>query len=63
MKNGFNSIPDLVLSIGYENGSLQDIGQKQNYGAGKSVASILLGMISLKENKQLKQIRGKFVIV
>ncbi|MGE6632044.1 DUF4885 family protein [Bacillus sp. NPDC077027] len=25
-KNGFDSIPDLVLSIGYENGSLQDIG-------------------------------------
>ncbi|MFJ7951626.1 DUF4885 family protein [Lysinibacillus sp. NPDC096418] len=35
-KNGFNSIPDLVLSIGYENGSLQDIGQKQNYGTGKT---------------------------
>ncbi|MCC9089987.1 DUF4885 family protein [Bacillus pumilus] len=25
-KNGFDSIPDLVLSIGYENGSLYDIG-------------------------------------
>ncbi|MBK3495896.1 DUF4885 family protein [Viridibacillus sp. YIM B01967] len=35
-KNGFNSIPDLVLSIGYENGSLQDIGQKENYGTGKN---------------------------
>ncbi|MGO4076423.1 DUF4885 family protein, partial [Staphylococcus aureus] len=23
-KNGFDSIPDLVLSIGYQNGSLQD---------------------------------------
>ena len=31
-KNGFDSIPDLVLSIGYRNGSLQDIGQKENYG-------------------------------
>lgn len=35
-KNGFNSIPDLVLSIGYENGSLQDIGQKESYGTGKT---------------------------
>ncbi|MCY7481166.1 DUF4885 family protein [Bacillus safensis] len=31
-KNGFDSIPDLVLSIGYQNGSLYDIGQKVNYG-------------------------------
>ncbi|PRR90097.1 MULTISPECIES: DUF4885 family protein [unclassified Bacillus (in: firmicutes)] len=29
-KNGFDSIPDLVLSIGYQNGSLYDIGQKEN---------------------------------
>ncbi|GLF89525.1 hypothetical protein Saga11_07840 [Bacillus safensis] len=34
-KNGFDSIPDLVLSIGYENGSLYDIGQKVNYGVSK----------------------------
>ncbi|HZK84500.1 MAG TPA: DUF4885 family protein [Desulfosporosinus sp.] len=34
-KNGFDSIPDLFLSIGYGNGSLQDIGQKENYGTGK----------------------------
>lgn len=36
-KNGFNSIPDLVLSIGYQNGSLQDIGQKENYGMKKTI--------------------------
>ncbi|MFJ5671845.1 DUF4885 family protein [Bacillus safensis] len=36
-KNGFNSIPDLVLSIGYQNGSLQDIGQKVNYGVKKTI--------------------------
>ncbi len=35
-KNGFDSIPDLVLSIGYQNGSLQDIGQKVNYGVKKA---------------------------
>jgi len=35
-KNGFDSIPDLFLSIGYENGSLQDIGQKESYGTGKT---------------------------
>lgn len=35
-KNGFDSVPDLVLSIGYEDGSLQDIGQKENYGTGKT---------------------------
>ncbi|KML09679.1 cation efflux system [Bacillus safensis] len=36
-KNGFDSIPDLVLSIGYQNGSLQDIGQKENYGVKKTI--------------------------
>ncbi len=35
-KNGFDSIPDLFLAIGYENGSLQDIGQKESYGTGKT---------------------------
>ncbi|RFU63593.1 DUF4885 domain-containing protein [Bacillus sp. V59.32b] len=35
-KNGFDSIPDLFLSIGYENSSLQDIGQKESYGIGKT---------------------------
>ncbi|WP_111292020.1 DUF4885 family protein [Bacillus safensis] len=36
-KNGFDSVPDLVLSIGYQNGSLQDIGQKENYGVKKTI--------------------------
>ncbi|MEM5030570.1 DUF4885 family protein [Priestia sp. WB3] len=36
-KNGFDSIPDLVLSIGYQNGSLQDIGQKENYGIKRTI--------------------------
>lgn len=36
-KNGFDSIPDLVLSIGYQNGSLYDIGQKENYGVKKLI--------------------------
>lgn len=36
-KNGYDSIPDLVLSIGYQNGSLQDIGQKVNYGVKKTI--------------------------
>ncbi|WLF31592.1 DUF4885 family protein [Bacillus altitudinis] len=36
-KNGYDSIPDLVLSIGYENGSLYDIGQKVNYGVKKTI--------------------------
>ncbi|MEK3941271.1 DUF4885 family protein [Bacillus sp. FSL R5-0431] len=36
-KNGIDSIPDLVLSIGYQNGSLQDIGQKENYGVKKTI--------------------------
>ncbi|WP_342499869.1 DUF4885 family protein [Bacillus sp. FSL M7-0791] len=36
-KNGFDSIPDLVLSISYQNGSLQDIGQKVNYGVKKAI--------------------------
>ena len=36
-KNGFDSIPDLVLAIGYQNGSLHDIGQKENYGVKKTI--------------------------
>ncbi|MBQ4815055.1 DUF4885 family protein [Bacillus pumilus] len=36
-KNGFDSIPDLVLSIDYQNGSLHDIGQKENYGVKKTI--------------------------
>lgn len=35
-RNGFDSIPDLFLSIDYENGSLHDIGQKESYGTGKT---------------------------
>lgn len=35
-KNGYNSIEDLVLSIDYENGSLYDVGQKFNFGEGKT---------------------------
>jgi hypothetical protein len=30
-KNGFDSMPDLVLSINYTNNQLQDIGQTENY--------------------------------
>lgn len=32
-KNGYDSVPDLILSIDYKNGSLHDIGQK-SYGTG-----------------------------
>lgn len=35
-KHGFDSIPDLVLSIGYENGSFHDIGQTESYGTGRT---------------------------
>ncbi|XQY91895.1 DUF4885 family protein [Metabacillus sp. HB246100] len=35
-KHGFDSIPDLVLSIGYEKGSLHDVGQKESYGTGRT---------------------------
>jgi predicted RNA-binding protein Jag len=34
--NGFDSVPDLYLSIDYENGSLYDIGQKESYGTGRT---------------------------
>ncbi|OEH94394.1 DUF4885 family protein [Bacillus solimangrovi] len=34
--NGFDSVPDLVLMIGYESGSLQDIGQGESFGTGKT---------------------------
>ncbi|MDM5300028.1 DUF4885 family protein [Bacillus pumilus] len=36
-KNGFDSIQDLVLSIGYQNGSLHNIGQKENDGVKKTI--------------------------
>lgn len=35
-KNGFDSVPDLVLSIGYENESLHDIGQRESYGTDRT---------------------------
>ncbi|QKF78418.1 DUF4885 family protein [Arcobacter defluvii] len=34
-KNGFDSVPDLVLSIDYENGSFYDVKQSENFGTGK----------------------------
>jgi len=33
-KKGFNTVPDLVLSIDYKNGSFYDVGQTENYGTG-----------------------------
>ncbi|ENQ3077360.1 DUF4885 family protein [Bacillus cereus] len=30
-ENGFDAMPDLILSINYSNNKLQDIGQKENY--------------------------------
>jgi hypothetical protein len=33
-KKGFDSVPDLILSIDYENGSFYDVGQSDNYGTG-----------------------------
>ncbi|PRM98838.1 DUF4885 family protein [Aliarcobacter cryaerophilus] len=35
-RKGFENVPDLVLSIEYENRSFYDIGQKENYGTGKT---------------------------
>ncbi|RXJ80209.1 DUF4885 family protein [Arcobacter sp. F2176] len=35
-KVGIDSIPDLFLSIDYENGSFYDVGQSKNYGRGKT---------------------------
>ncbi|AVK85635.1 DUF4885 domain-containing protein [Lysinibacillus sp. B2A1] len=35
-KQGFDSIPDLILSIDYENGSFHDVGQRENYGTGRT---------------------------
>ncbi|MBL3519232.1 DUF4885 family protein [Arcobacter lanthieri] len=35
-RKGFLNIPDLILSIEYENGSFYDIGQKENFGTGKN---------------------------
>ncbi|GLC87130.1 DUF4885 domain-containing protein [Lysinibacillus piscis] len=35
-KQGFDSIPDLILSIDYENGSFHDVGQRESYGTGKT---------------------------
>ncbi|MCT7446569.1 DUF4885 domain-containing protein [Aliarcobacter skirrowii] len=35
-RKGFENVPDLVLSIEYKNRSFYDIGQKENYGTGKT---------------------------
>ncbi len=35
-KDGFDSVPDLVLSIEYQNGSFYDVKQSENFGTGKS---------------------------
>ena len=35
-KDGFDSVPDLVLSIDYQNGSFYDVKQSENFGTGKS---------------------------
>src|SRR5690606_9534662 len=35
-RKGFENTPDLILSIEYENGSFYDIGQKENFGTGKT---------------------------
>ncbi len=35
-KGGFNALPDLILSIDYENGSFYDVGQSENFGSGKT---------------------------
>lgn len=31
---GYDAIPDFILSIGYRNGSLRDLGQSKGYGTG-----------------------------
>ena len=35
-KDGFDSVPDLVLSIDYQNGSFYDVKQSENFGTGKT---------------------------
>ena len=35
-KDGFDSVPDLVLSIDYQNGSFYDVKQSENFGTQKS---------------------------
>ncbi|AXX90560.1 hypothetical protein CKA55_12140 [Arcobacter suis] len=35
-KNGFDSVPDLVLSIDYQNGSFYDVKQSENFGTEKN---------------------------
>lgn len=35
-KAGYDSIPDLVLSIDYKDGSLRDVGQSKRYGTSDS---------------------------
>ena len=35
-QNGFDSVPDLVLSIDYQNGSFYDVKQSENFGTQKS---------------------------
>lgn len=34
-QKGFDSIPDLVLSIDFENGSFRDVGQSKSFATGE----------------------------
>lgn len=65
-RKGFENVPDLVLSIEYENRSFYDIGQKENFGTSKNswatdwindtTNSILRGNDGLKINPYTQSI-------
>lgn len=49
-KSGFDTIPDLILSINYSNSKLQDIGQKENY-------SVLHWLADLERSIKIENIK------
>jgi len=64
-ETGFDSLPDLVLSIDYKNGSFHDVGQSRGFGTGKTdwivdkSASIQREKISQQITKLLEKDNAK----
>ena len=60
-KKGFDSLPDLVLSIDYENGSFRDIGQSKGFGTGETdwIVDKAASIQKEKISKQIKELLEK----
>lgn len=60
-KKGFDSIPDLVLTIDFENGSFRDVGQSKGFGTGDTdwIVDKAASIQKEKISKQINQLLEK----